>query len=338
MANTKKSKSTTSQPKKRTYKKKTHNKKVTTTKTTTSTKKIKVDLEKQKRINTYKYLMIILLVIILILLLLQKCGVYDKKEELKDNYDIYEIECDCKEEIIDDDKTHNIDDNKKNHHNNNNNNNNQGNNNKEDNNNSKDTNSNENSSNTTPNPDKGNDSNNNKQNNNNTNNTNNNTNNNNSSSNTNENNPEEPTTEQEFELEVIDDDNNDWNTNNELHIFSNPMFEMKNIIAPGSSNSYKFYIKNDNECDISYRLEFQEENPYGIHMKYKLKYNGEYITSNYVSYDKLNTTMKRLNASIEDEYILEWKWEHYDEIDTLAGKDPSQEYKLQIKVLGEQAI
>jgi hypothetical protein len=111
---------------------------------------------------------------------------------------------------------------------------------------------------------------------------------------------------------------------------------MNEIIAPGSTNSYKFYITNKKNCNIAYKLEFSEENPYAVNMKYKLKDRNGYIISNWVSYDELIIQDRKLNSHDEEEYILEWLWQHNDPVDTEIGKNIDAYYKLNITISGEQ--
>ena len=77
-------------------------------------------------------------------------------------------------------------------------------------------------------------------------------------------------------LKIYDDDV-DWSSKNELRIFANPVYNFKNIVAPGSHNMYKYIINNNEKFDVLYGLKFLEDNKDSINMKFKLKRNGEYI-------------------------------------------------------------
>ena len=296
--------------------------------------------EKQRRINLYKNVIIVILIIIIILLLLHDCDGKNKGKDLKDNYDIYELDCECEDKTVDDGSDKDIKDpdkpsnpdkpnnpnkpNKPNRPNNgsNNSNNNGGNNNN--------SNSNSNSNNEQSNNEQSNgkqsDSGNNNQNNN---------------QNNNDNTPsgnipdENPDETEDAELEVFDNDL-EWSSTSQVHVFRNPVYEMDEIIAPGSTNSYKFYIRNNKECNIKYKLKFIEENPYGINMKYKLKKDGNYVISNWVSANELVISDELLNSQEDDEYILEWMWQHNDTVDADIGKNIDAYYKLNITISGEQ--
>ena len=291
--------------------------------------------EKQRRINLYKNVIIVILIIIIILLLLHDCDGKNKGKDLKDNYDIYELDCECEDKTVDDGSDKDIKDpdkpsnpdkpnnpNKPNKPNRPNNGSNNSNNNGGSNNNS---NSNSNSNNEQSNG-KQSDSGNNNQNNN---------------QNNNDNTPsgnipdENPDETEDAELEVFDNDL-EWSSTSQVHVFRNPVYEMDEIIAPGSTNSYKFYIRNNKECNIKYLLKFNEENPYGINMKYKLKKDGNYIISNWVSANELVISDELLNSQEDDEYILEWMWQHNDTVDADIGKNIDAYYKLNITISGEQ--
>lgn len=113
-----------------------------------------------------------------------------------------------------------------------------------------------------------------------------------------------------------------WHSVNDLNIFSNPIYDGEDIIAPGSSNSYEFVIKNVVDKKVRYQLKFKEQSKYAINMKYRLKRNGEYLIGNekkWVSYKELDTTGLVISSNESDNYTLEWKW--FDgENDNLIGK------------------
>lgn len=131
----------------------------------------------------------------------------------------------------------------------------------------------------------------------------------------------------------VSDDNSEWN-NKTIKIFSNPVYEFKSKIAPGSSNSYSFALKNNNDFDVVVDFNIIEENPYNINMKYRLKQSGKYIMGNilqYVDTNKLNMQGIKLKAKETKNYILEWKWID-SENDTKIGETMDSNYKLTIKV------
>ncbi len=205
-------------------------------------------IEKQDKISNYKTIIILLLILIIILLLVKQCK--DKKLLPTDNVDIYEINCDCDESIIDSDKNFNIEDIDEN-------------------------------------------------------------------------------------LIVFDKDKV-WNTTQELHIFTNPKHQMEELIAPGATNSYVFVIKNIKDCLLSYYVDFEEDNEYGINMNYKLRVNGKYVIDEWSSFEELKTKTKLLKANSEDEFILDWKWIHDDKKDTEIGSNINSKYALNITIYAEQ--
>ena len=137
---------------------------------------------------------------------------------------------------------------------------------------------------------------------------------------------------------IIFDKDKVWNKKQQLHIFNNQKYKMEEMIAPGSTNSYLFVIKNIKDCVLSYYIDFEEDNDYGINMKYKLKVNGKYVVEQWSSYEELKTKTKLLKAQKEDEFILEWKWMHNDEKDTEIGSNIDSKYALNITIYAEQVV
>ena len=131
----------------------------------------------------------------------------------------------------------------------------------------------------------------------------------------------------------VDDSNVRWSDETELKIFVDSLYNVPGKIAPESSNTYKFVLHNKTSYNLKYNISFIETNPYNMNMKYKLKKNGSYIVSNYVSYDQLNLTGALLNSKENDTFDLEWKWVSSDN-DTAAGKAEAN-YKLKINVEAE---
>ena len=74
----------------------------------------------------------------------------------------------------------------------------------------------------------------------------------------------------------------------EVKIFTNSMYKLEDRIAPESSNTYQFVVKNSTNYNIKYQIRFIENNPYSINMKYKLKKNDTYLIEEYVSASELN--------------------------------------------------
>ena len=142
--------------------------------------------------------------------------------------------------------------------------------------------------------------------------------------------------------ETGDDDSNQvkvfdsdvvWKDTTELKIFENSMYNLEGVIAPESSNTYEFIVKNSTSYNLKYNISFVETNPYHINMKYKLKKNDTYIVDHYVSYDELNINEQLLNAKANDTFYLEWKWVSSDH-DNEAGTNNAS-YNLKIDVRAE---
>lgn len=148
----------------------------------------------------------------------------------------------------------------------------------------------------------------------------------------NSNKPSEDTEEDDGEFHVLDKDVT-WSGSSDLKIFANSLYDFEDKIAPECSNTYKFVVKNSTDYNLKYSINFTETNPYNINLKYKLKKNGSYIISDYVSYDQLNISEVLLNSKNSDTYYLDWKWIS-SENDTQAGEIQAN-YKLQINVEAE---
>lgn len=132
---------------------------------------------------------------------------------------------------------------------------------------------------------------------------------------------------------VADDDYKVWDDMN-LRIFSNPAFEFRNVVAPGSKNSYAFVVRNNNDFDILFDLIFKEDNINNINLRYKLRSNGSYLIGSedeYVSIADKKINKIRLSAGSYQSFILDWMWVDSDN-DALVGFNPSSSYKLSIEV------
>jgi hypothetical protein len=140
----------------------------------------------------------------------------------------------------------------------------------------------------------------------------------------------------------VDDENGDYIYQEKLNIFTNPMYEMKEIIAPGSSNTYSFAVHNSVNGAINYKIKMIEKTEYPINMKYRLKLNNEYIigdSKNWVSADKLEVGQIYLAEGDVSVYSLEWKWfDDDDEQDTIAGTNMTSLYQLNIKINFDAAV
>ena len=164
-----------------------------------------------------------------------------------------------------------------------------------------------------------------------------NNNNTNTDTNTNTNNDEEEEEEPiDYDsLEVYDEDYDtiSWNGTTNLNIFSNSIYTVDGVIAPESSNTYQFVVKNSTEYTLKYKIDFTETNPMGINMKFKLKKNDTYVVDHYVSYDELNIDNQLLSVDKNDTFYLEWKWISSSN-DTNIGKSGAN-YQLKIEVSAE---
>ncbi len=124
--------------------------------------------------------------------------------------------------------------------------------------------------------------------------------------------------------------------NTKLNIFGGLNSNANNKIAPMSSGTYRFSVKNKSGYDMIYNIKFEDAMDNRINMKYRLKIDNIYVRGNYdkyVSLDELdleNIIVPRDSVNI---YTLEWHWESDDENDTKIGtaKDDIYYYfKLQI--------
>jgi len=124
-----------------------------------------------------------------------------------------------------------------------------------------------------------------------------------------------------------------WSDSSDLKIFSNSVYNFEEKVAPESSNTYQFIVKNSTSYKVKYNISFTEVNPYHINMKYKLKKNNAYVVSNYVSFNELNISEQILNSKSSDTFYLDWKWVSSDN-DNEAGKNHAS-YSLKIDVNAE---
>ena len=122
-----------------------------------------------------------------------------------------------------------------------------------------------------------------------------------------------------------------WKATTQAEIFTNSMYELNDKIAPESSNTYQFIVKNGTNYAVNYNINFIETNPHKINMKYKLKKNDTYLIDHYVSASQLNQANLILDPNNNDTYYLEWKWISSDN-DTQIGETPNAKYELKIEV------
>lgn len=124
-----------------------------------------------------------------------------------------------------------------------------------------------------------------------------------------------------------------WDDTSQLKIFTNSVYTFEDKIAPEMENTYQFVVKNSTSYNIKYTIDFIENNPHNINMKYKLKKNNSYLVDHYVSFNELNITKQLLNSKTNDTYYLEWKWISSDN-DTEVGNIAAS-YSLKIDVKAE---
>lgn len=137
-----------------------------------------------------------------------------------------------------------------------------------------------------------------------------------------------------IEFDVTENDRS-WKQLQYLKIFNNNYFNGQNKIAPGLSGSYNFKVKNMSSKRMKYVINFYESNDYNINLKYKLKKNGEYIVSDYVSANNLSSSKQSLGISESDIYTIEWKWVDSDNDTEIGENAENVKYNLAIKVDGE---
>ena len=137
-------------------------------------------------------------------------------------------------------------------------------------------------------------------------------------------------------LSVFDDEHTPvtWDGANDLKIFEKTLYTVDGKIAPESSNTYQFVVRNNTKYNIKYDIDFIETNPYNINMKYKLKKNDTYLIDHYVSASELNINDMTLESSNNDTYYLEWKWVSSDN-DTQIGTTANASYGLKIEIKAE---
>lgn len=129
----------------------------------------------------------------------------------------------------------------------------------------------------------------------------------------------------------------EWDSENEIDIFSNTVYEMEQKIAPECSNTYEFIVRNSSDYKIKYNIDFKEVNKYHINMKYRLRKDNSYVIGDddtWVTYDELNIENAISNANTDQIYYLQWKW-FSSENDSSIGADPDSKYKLTIYITAE---
>lgn len=144
---------------------------------------------------------------------------------------------------------------------------------------------------------------------------------------------DDPTPEEDNGKVIVKDKDVIWETDTVVDIFTNSL--ANTLIAPESSNTYRFTVYNNTSTTVKYDLTFTEINESNINMKYKLRKNNTYIISDYSSISELNLTEQVLNSDKNDVFYLEWKWVSSDN-DTEIGASRNATYNLKIKVEAEE--
>ena len=94
------------------------------------------------------------------------------------------------------------------------------------------------------------------------------------------------------------------------------------LIAPGMRGEYRFTIRNGSPVDVTGVFRFEEDNKAGIDMRFRLRQNGELISSEeFVPLDELELTPAYLSSDSTSAFVLEWYWSHNDPVDTWAGEN-----------------
>lgn len=135
------------------------------------------------------------------------------------------------------------------------------------------------------------------------------------------------------------DENGNYIYQQNLNIFNNSAFEYTNKIAPGVSNTYNFVVHNSSNSNLKYHLEMYENTEYKVNLKYRLRKNNEYVIGDYASWvsaSELQTAFSKIQNHSSDSYSLDWKWFDDDENDTIAGKNMTSEYELNVRFYFEE--
>lgn len=134
--------------------------------------------------------------------------------------------------------------------------------------------------------------------------------------------------------------NTEWKYLSELDMFKNFHFEDRAIIAPGVFGSYSYTVENESDSDFIYYIRYQEQNPYKVNMKYKLRVNGNYIVGEdgeWHDYKEMERTDVYIKANSKDIYTVEWKWVDAEN-DTEVGTTEGANYKMHIDIVANQVM
>lgn len=127
-----------------------------------------------------------------------------------------------------------------------------------------------------------------------------------------------------------------WEADQQLDIFDSAYYGGQ-VIAPGSTGTYNFILKNRSTLAADYRISLGEQNTYGVPMMFRLKDSkGDDSTWGVVSGVGATGSLEPGEGM---EYTLEWKWNTTDDLtDTLLGiaARDGVTYTLDIHVEAEQ--
>lgn len=129
-------------------------------------------------------------------------------------------------------------------------------------------------------------------------------------------------------------ENLEISNNTKLNIFSGLQ---NGKIAPNSSGTYRFSVKNKSDYDMIYSILFEDDMKNFVNMKYRLKIDNIYVkgdSNTYVSIDELNLESIIVPRNSINIYTLEWKWEDSDENDTrIATMEENQYYFFRMQII-----
>lgn len=136
-----------------------------------------------------------------------------------------------------------------------------------------------------------------------------------------------------------------WSQIEDLDVFSNPKFKGEKIIAPNSSGSYSFTLKNTANFSIDYEINMLDQNIYKLPMEFRLKKGGSYIggLSKWMDIKELEKITGHLDINARQELTLDWRWNGNlnDANDTAVGLAAAQneevKYILNFRVTAVQA-
>ena len=109
--------------------------------------------------------------------------------------------------------------------------------------------------------------------------------------------------------------------------------------AVTENGTYKFYIRNKSNQDMTYNITFTDEVKKFVNMKYKLKMDNIYIKGNeeeYVTINNLNVSNISVLKDSANIFTLEWYWEDNDELDTQIGISDERYYTINLDIEASQ--